>query len=144
MTKGRIYKYCKLPNHEAKNYFFLFPNKAPKGWQIRSKAIEKELELRKEERYLRNEYEDNIAALMAKISPLPNTPPQVDLTFDMEGISFDMPPTKVFITQNNNQNNDINTDINIDALKSTIDSLDKYDLQKIKVFNIRESNKYTC
>jgi hypothetical protein len=30
ITKGKHCKYCKLPSHDTKDCYFLFPNKAPK------------------------------------------------------------------------------------------------------------------
>ena len=32
ITKGKYCKYCKLPSHDAKDCYFLFPSKAPKSW----------------------------------------------------------------------------------------------------------------
>jgi len=131
ITKGKYCKYCKLTSHEAKQCFFLFPDKAPKGWN-RNMEKPPSSPPQKHPRDVREENIDilysNISTQTTKEAPTSKEPSSslsssssLELDLDMDEINFD--DIEVFITQD-----DINTLITneeTDLLKATISGLAK-------------------
>jgi hypothetical protein len=105
ITKGKHCKYCKLPSHEAKDCYFLFPNKAPKNW----KNLQREEEEKKEiPKHSRDQRDENVDILFTKESSSSNSAAasnsasnsgsdfELDLDLDMDNITFE--DVQVFIT----------------------------------------------
>ena len=88
--KGKFCTYCKLSSHEAKNCFFLFPEKAPAKWQKRDFHNEKTP---------KTTQDNNTAILLANSSQTPEIPSSqasqattasgsmdLDINLDFEGL----------------------------------------------------------
>jgi hypothetical protein len=124
ITKGKYCKYCKLPSHDTKDCYFLFPSKAPKSWN-NSKSNNKPPNSPKDNKYPRDIRDDNIEILHT------NTP-SLELDLDANMDEFDFEDIQVFNTLYNSNNN---TDPLIDKLVPLIEHLtqERSNIDKIKI-----------
>jgi hypothetical protein len=148
IVKGRFYKHYKLPSHETKDCFFLFPDKAPKTWQIRQKAIEKAVEEEKKNpREEREEKENILFSKIASSSSSTEEIPQIqELDFDINQI-MSLDDFSVYITLpiTNNDNNLEKANKNtLDGLKNTLERIDsiRNSIQQVKVFHSKTPNMF--
>ena len=136
ITKGKHCKYCKLPSHEAKDCYFLFPNKAPKGW----KSLQKEE--KEEEKHPREQRDENIDVLFTKtdstISSIPSASEfELDLDLDMDNITFE--DVQVFITTPKQINKITNDKIDLESLSLLVSLISKNDHQVINSNRTRKT-----
>ena len=153
ITKGQYCKYCKLPSHEAKSCFFLFPEKAPASWKLSLKEKGFEPKTTRPPNAARKQREENEQLLIAHATTQTQSldslnqvtpPPTIDLDLaDIDMANIDLDNIEVFITTNNYNNNEkITNNIIIDKLVSSITPDDQASLTQTKVFNITDNNIY--
>ena len=139
ITKGKFCKHCKLPSHEVKDCYFLFPHKAPKSW---NKTNNNNQSFNKSNKYSNDENDENIDVLHSNThkSTKSNTPEidQLDLEEDYEFEDIQV--------LNTIYNNDIITNPLLDKLIPSIEYLthERSNIDKIKVFNTLVNNNYTA
>jgi hypothetical protein len=142
ITKGKYCKYCKLPSHDAKDCYFLFPSKAPKSWNKDNNLDNSpnKYSNNSKDKHPRDTRDDNIDVLH---SNAPSLEPDLDTNIEMDDYNFE--DIQVFNTTYNPNNNN-NTDPLIDKLVPLIEHLthERSNIDKIKVFNTTVNNNYTA
>jgi hypothetical protein len=147
ITKGKYCKNCKLPSHDIKDCYFLFPNKAPKSWNKRLNSLNNYYQNNNsKDPHPRDQRDENIDVLYTKT-------PEKSLdehNLDFENIEdYNFEDIQVFntitTTLNNNNNNNI-TNSSLDKLIPIFEDLTskKTSIEQIKVFNIQTHNNYTA
>ena len=145
ITKGKYCKHCKLPSHFTKDCYFLFPDKAPKWWNIsdynKNNNNNKPKEANNASKHPKEIRDENIDILVSKSK---SKSPSID-PLDLEDYN-DFEDIQVNITLNNNNNLNIDTNTQLDKLISSIEylSLEKTNIDNIKVLNTLANNNYTA
>lgn len=139
MPYGKYCDHYKLPSHMTDNCWFLFPNKAPKGWKIRSSRPNKFRSTFKNramkninKNYPKSEFShENRAKQDAIISAILDSG-------ESSQKDKNMLDSQEFSEQNNEKIKDIEQDLNLDSADSKQTNLINNQISDIKLFNIAE------
>ena len=145
ITKGKHCKHCKLPSHDTKDCYFLFPERAPNSWN-KNKSYNNPYKQPLKDIHPRDQLDENIDILYSKTPISKNSPEKSlnDINLDFEGMDdINYEDIQVFNTNTNNENI---TDPSLDKLIPTLNNLTskKTSIEEIKVFNIQTNNNYTA